>query len=181
MSPEYSAENVTRLVLQHLERRRYAIRADVTRARAEIARCLAPVRRAAESDDVPAAYMSALERELTDGLPERWCVQAERMTQLEQRDFDVWRGGDLVARFTYVFVSLLVVAVFAATDAPGWTKLVALLASLTTFFVPAAQFTWHERAWERSLDDLARLFGAARLPGRPAEDAESLLLPARGG
>lgn len=178
MTPEYSAENVTRLVLAHLERRRYAIRADVNRARAEIARCLAPVRRAAADDDIPAAYMSALERELTEGLPERWCAQAERMTQLEQRDFDIWRGGDLVARFTYVLISLLVTAVFAATEAPAWGKLLALLASLTTFFVPQAQFTWYARAWERSLDDLARLFGASRLPGRPEEP---LLLPAREG
>src|SRR5262249_34138728 len=98
MTGEFTAKAVTRQVLAHLERRRAEIASDDARVRAEVDVALEPVRRAYRDAELPAAYLAALEREVSETVPAQWRSVAEPYTQLEQRSFSLWRGGDVVAR-----------------------------------------------------------------------------------
>lgn len=44
-------------------------------------------------------YWDKVERTLSDVCFLRYCAVAEKQTQLEQRDYGLWRGGDLIARW----------------------------------------------------------------------------------
>jgi len=105
---EFSAQQVTIDVLKHLERRRPAIVADEALVKAEIENALEPVRAAYRESELPQPYLDALVEELLATIPARWLPAAQRFTSLERRDFALWRGGDVVARVTYVFIGLLI-------------------------------------------------------------------------
>jgi hypothetical protein len=174
---ELTVETVTLDVIAHLERRRYALCGNVERTRAEVTRALEPWRRACLEDGLPEAYGAALERELTEGLPERWCADAERLTDLERNDFDLWRRGDVIARCTYAFLALIAVAIVAATGLPLYAKLAALACAIATWWLPSAQVAWHRYRYAIAQRELARTVAAvqARLD-RVLSSA--LLLPA---
>src|SRR5689334_23252448 len=85
MVGEFTAQAVTRQVLAHLERRRLEIAGDPARVRAEIGVALEPVRSAYREAELPAAYLAALEREVSDAVPAQWQRVAQPFTELEQR------------------------------------------------------------------------------------------------
>src|SRR5262249_37303392 len=105
---EFSARAVTVQVLEPLERRRPELVGHDDRVREEIKGALAPVRRSYAETELPGGYIDALERELAATVPARWRAVAEPFTRLEQAGFRLWRGGDPIARLSYVLVGLVV-------------------------------------------------------------------------
>jgi len=47
------------------------------------------------------SYWERIEKALLDTCFLRYCALADRQTQLERKDYGIWRGGDLLARGTY--------------------------------------------------------------------------------
>jgi len=178
---DFSAQAVTVAVLEHLERRRPALLAapDVDeRVRDEVRAALEPVRAAYRESELPAAYLAALERELLACVPALWRDSAAPFTDLERRDFDLWRGGDPVARITYVFIGLLIGAFCVeAPFIPIWDKWFPFALAIAAWWLPSAQRAFHRRRYARQLGDVARRLALAQ----PQLDAHllsnDLLLP----
>ncbi|HEX4457301.1 MAG TPA: hypothetical protein VIA18_04995 [Polyangia bacterium] len=142
-------------VLEHLERRRAQIveaGAPVALVRAEVERGLVPVRTAYEDAQLPRAYFDALATELTQTLPEAWRSRALPYTTAEKRDFAIWRGGDPVARITYVFIGLVIGGLCVeAPFIPIWEKWFPFLLAALAWWLPTAQLAWHRRRYSRAL------------------------------
>lgn len=163
MLDEYSAQTVAIEVLSHLERRREAIIHDEALVSAEVERALVPVRRSYLDAELPASYLDALEAEVRATLPARWRTRALRFTEQEQRDFGVWRGGDIIARLCYVLIGLVIGGlIVAAPFIPIWEKWFPFLLSGLAWWLPSAQIALARRRYARSLGELAREIGAAQ-------------------
>jgi hypothetical protein len=179
--PEFSAERVTLEVLAHLERRRPAIAADEARTRAEVDAALVPIAEAYAADELPRAYLDALTAEIRDTVPARWRAEAERFTALERRDFGLWRGGDPVARLSYVLAGLVLGGlIVAAPFIPIWDKAFPFVLAAAAWWLPSAQRGWQRRRYARALGDLARTVGTAQARLDGVVRTEDLLLPGKG-
>lgn len=168
-------------VLQELERRRSEIVHDEALVRAAVDGALEPVRSAYREAELPGAYLSALENEVAGSVVNQWRPQAARFTELEQRDFGLWRGGDPVARIVYVFLGLLVGGLCVELPfIPIWEKWFPFALAAGAWWLPDAQAAWHRRRYARALGGIVRRLEQAQ----PQLDAhmitEELLLP-RGG
>jgi hypothetical protein len=152
---EFSAGAVTTEVIEHLERRRPAIVADEAMVRAEVERALEPVRREYADSGLPPRYLEALEGEVRAALPTRWRAVAEPFTRLEQSGFGTWRGGDVVARVTYVFVGLLVGGlILKAPFIPIWEKWFPFALAVGAWWLPDLQTRWHRRRYAHRLGEI---------------------------
>jgi hypothetical protein len=178
---EFSAQTVTLEVLAHLERRRPGIAADEARIRAEVEAALVPVERAYAEAQLPLTYFEALAKELRESIPARWRACAEPYTALERREFGLWRGGDPVARLTYVLAGLLVGSlIVAAPFIPIWEKWFPFVLAIGAWWVPTVQTVWHRRRYARALGEIAHELGKAQPRLDEAVRTEELLLPGRG-
>lgn len=178
MEDEFSAERVTVQVLQHLERRRAAIVYDEDKVQAAVAEALTPVRQSYEEAELPPAYLAGLEEEVRAAVPAAWRAVAVPFTEQERSDFGLWRGGDPVARITYVFLGLLIGGVCVALPfIPIWEKWFPFALAFGAYWLPTLQVAWHRRRYAGALGAIAvRLSGAqAALDGRIR--TEDLLLP----
>ena len=84
----------------------------------------------------------------------RYAALAEKQTGLEQRDFGLWRGGDLLARGTYAAAGLLLgIFMVKATFIPipqTW-DFFALVMALCGPFIPDVQVWLHQRRFRRGV------------------------------
>ncbi|HEY3359180.1 MAG TPA: hypothetical protein VGQ83_38380 [Polyangia bacterium] len=182
MTFDYSAQDVALDVVAHLERRRAAIAGDEALVRAEVNEALAPVRQAYREAELPAAYLTALEHELLATIPPRYVEAAARYTALEQRDFGLWRGGDVVARITYVFAGLVLGGLVVwAPFIPIWEKWFPFALAIGAFWLPTVQRWWHRRRYARALGEIARAAGGAQRELDRHITTEELLAPAQRG
>jgi len=181
VNAEFSAQTVTLEVLAHLERRRPAIAADEARIRAEVDAALVAVERAYAEAALPPSYLQALTTEIRDSVPARWRACAEPYTALERREFGLWRGGDPVARLTYVLVGLMVGSlIVAAPFIPIWEKWFPFALAILGWWIPTLQTTWHRRRYARALGEIAHELGRAQPRLDDVVRTEELLLPGRG-
>jgi hypothetical protein len=181
VNDEFAARRVTREVLAHLERRRAEISGDEAAVRGELDRALAPLRDAYRESALPPAYFAALEQELGEVVPARWRAAAVPFTTAEQRGFGSWRGGDVYARITYVFVGLLVGGLCLRLPfIPIWEKWFPFALGVGAWWLPDAQAAWHRRRYARRLGEIVSEVGARQ---RALEAKVSLaeLLPDDGG
>jgi hypothetical protein len=149
---EFSAARVTVQVLEHLERRRAQIVEDPALVRTEVERSLVPVRAAYDDAQLPRVYFDALAVELVQTLPGAWRARALPYTTAEKRDFSIWRGGDPVARITYVFIGLVLGGLCVeAPFIPIWEKWFPFLLAALAWWLPTAQLAWHKRRYSRAL------------------------------
>jgi hypothetical protein len=163
MIGEFTAQAVTRQVLAHLERRRSEIASDDARVRAEVSVALEPVRRAYRDAELPAAYLAALEREVGDTVPAQWRRIAEPFTELEQRGFRLWRGGDVVARIVYVFVGLAIGGLCVELPfIPIWEKWFPFVLAVAAWWLPDLQVRWLRRRYARALGRIVESVAAAQ-------------------
>jgi len=181
MLSEFSARAVTVQVLEHLERRRPELVGHDDRVREEIKGALAPVRRSYAETELPGGYIDALERELAATVPARWRAVAEPFTRLEQAGFRLWRGGDPIARLSYVLVGLVLGGLIVwAPFIPIWEKWFPFLLAILAWFIPDVQTRWHKRRYARELGGIVKLMENAQ----PALDQHvtitDLLPPAQG-
>jgi hypothetical protein len=155
--PEYDFSSVVFAVIQECEHRRRGFEFDqiefglltVTKEK------LAQIRKAFDEFGGAAAYWESLEREvLTTALPQ-YTAQAKRMHLLEARGYDVWRNGDVAARFVFALIGLLVGSIIIAIP---FIKIVeAAFAFVLTgagFLYPDIQRYVHERRHVKFLNRL---------------------------
>jgi len=181
MLSEFSARAVTLQVLEHLERRRPAIVGDEARIRQEIADVLVPLRRTYAEYELPMSYMDALDKEVTATLPVRWRAAAEPFTRLEQKGFGVWRGGDPVARLTYVLLGLIIGGLIVwAPFIPIWEKWFPFAVAVLAWWLPDVQARWHKRRYARELGAIAATMDRAQPELDQHITVTDLLPPARG-
>lgn len=160
MTPDFSAGQVATVVLEHLERRRAALvdgpdEEAAARVEAAVSEALVPVGEAYREAELPAPYLAALTNELRASLPRAWLRIARRYTALEARDFGVWRGGDPVARLTYVFVGLVLGGLILwAPFIPIWEKWFPFVLAAGGWWVPDLQTRFHKRRYARALGGL---------------------------
>ncbi len=163
MLNEFSAGAVATQVIEHLERRRPAIVGDEALVRDEVARALEPVRREYAESGLPARYLKALEDEVLAALPARWRAVAEPFTALERRGFDGWRGGDVVARLTYVAGGLVAGGLlFRLPFLPMRLKWIPFALAIGAWWLPDLQTRWHRRRYARQLGDVVATLRTAQ-------------------
>ena len=179
MSSEFSAREVALEVLEHLEARRGDIASDPARVKAEVGAALAPIRERYRETELPPAYFAALEGEVEHGVPERWQKLAREFTARERAQFGLWRGGDPVARLTYVFIGLVLGGLMVeAPFIPIWEKWFPFALAIGAFFLPDLQTLWHKRRYARALGDIAVTLGRAQ-PLLDEKFTQDVLLPPR--
>jgi hypothetical protein len=179
--PEFAAERVAMQVLEHLERQRTTVVADEAAVAREVDAALAPVEQAYAEAELPAGYFTALAREVRSLVPAAWREVAQPFTERERKEFGVWRGGDPIARITYVFVALAIGGLCVELPfIPIWEKWFPFVLAIAAFWLPNVQVAWHRRRYARALGDIARKVAETqpRLDG--AVSTEELLLPPKG-
>jgi hypothetical protein len=158
MNDEWAAARIATEVVDHLERRREALAGDEAAVRAEVDAALVPLRAAYGESALPPAYFTALEAEVRQVLPARWCTAAARFTAIERRGFGSWRGGDVYARVAYVFAGLAIGGLCVeAPFIPIWEKWFPFALGVLAWWLPDAQALWHRRRYAR---ELGRIVGA---------------------
>ncbi len=181
MDEEFSAAKVTLQVLEHLERIRARIVGDEALVLAEVKEALVPIRKAYEESQLPLPYYEGLEQEIVGFVPGEWRSVALGYTGKEQREFGLWRGGDPVARITYVFVGLLIGGLCVELPfIPIWEKWFPFLLAFSAWWLPNAQVAFHKRRYARALGGISVKMAKLQpqLEGRVR--MEDLLLPEKG-
>lgn len=149
---EYSARSACVQVLEHLERRRHRLTTDDTKIADEIRQALLPLRKGYVEADLPRSYFDALETELVAAIPARWRAVAEPFTRAESADFGIWRGGDPLARLSYVFIGLVLGGLVVwAPFIPIWEKWFPFLLAVLSWWLPDVQRRWHRRRYAGEL------------------------------
>jgi hypothetical protein len=179
--PEFSAQEVTLQVLDRLERRRAQVVEDPALVDAEVTETLATVEKSYHEAELPLGYFESLKSEVRAIVPAEWQKVARPFTQREAAEFRLWRGGDVVARLTYVFLALMIGGFIVwAPFIPFWEKWFPFALSASAWWLPDAQVAWHKRRYARRLGEIARRMGELqpRLDGMVT--TEELLLPEKG-
>ena len=100
------------------------------------------------------AYWAKVKETMLEVVFPRYLAEAKRFQELEQRDFGSWRGGDLVARLTYVLAGFALGALLLRVPAlpipKSWDALVFATAIAAAFF-PDAQAWFHRRKYARQV------------------------------
>jgi len=178
---ELSAVRVTLRVLDHLERRRVAIVDDPAQVEAAVVEALVPVRKEYQEAELPIAFWEGLETEVRAIVPRAWRAVAQPYSHKEKREFGLWRGGDPVARLTYVLAGLTLGGLILwAPFIPIWEKWFPFVLAFGAWWLPDAQVRWHKRAYARALGRIAAQVARAQpeLEGRVS--TEQLLLSDKG-
>jgi hypothetical protein len=179
--PEFSAQKVTLDVLEHLERRRQQIVDDEARVRDETKQALVLVRKAYQEAELPMPYWDAVEAEVLATVPGQWRSIAAPYTDREKREFGLWRGGDPVARITYVFLGLVVGGLCVELPfIPIWEKWFPFVLALAAWWLPNAQVAFHKRRYSRRLGAIAARTARVQAQLDGTVTTESLLLPDKG-
>lgn len=164
----FSLDFVSGVLMAAAERRRPGLGAWTPEVRAQLEQAfrdeLAPIRRSFFELFPDAAYWERLERAIfTETFP-RYAALAEKATALEQRDYGLWRGGDLLARLAYagggLVVGVLCVKVPWIPIPPTWDPF-AFLTMMCGPFIPDAQIWWHKRRHTKQLEAVMQEMGAA--------------------
>ncbi len=181
MVDEFSAERVTLRVLEQLERRRVVIADDAEAVKAAVSEALVPVRKDYEEAELPLNYYEALEREIRALVPVAWQRIAAPYTAREKREFGLWRGGDPVARLTYVLSGLVLGGLIIwAPFIPIWEKWFPFLLAGGAWWLPDVQVRWHKRRYARALGRIAVDVARAQAQLDGTVSTEQLLLEDEG-
>src|SRR5262249_16155187 len=100
-------------------------------------------------------YWEKVERALVEVCFPRYCAAAEKQTDLEKRDYGLWRGGDLIARPVYPPVGLIVGILMVRLPfipIPQTWDLFAFLTMIGAPFLPDAQAWLHKRKYRTQLE-----------------------------
>jgi len=111
-----------------------------------------------------ADYWEKVEKNLLEICFPRYCVAAEKQTWLEQHDYGLWRGGDLLARGAYAVLGLLLGLFLVKTPwipiPPTWDALI-LFMLLAAPFLPDAQIALKQRSFRQQLANIVADMGEA--------------------
>jgi hypothetical protein len=110
------------------------------------------------------AYWSKVEKTLLEVCLPRYCAVAQKQTDLERRDYGLWRGGDLIARGAYAAVGLLVGLLMVKLPfipIPQTWDLFAFLTMVAGPFVPDAEIWFYKRRHRKALEAIVADMGEA--------------------
>jgi hypothetical protein len=119
------------------------------------------------------AQWERTERTLMEVCLPRYCAAAKKQSELEQKDFGLWRGGDLIARGVYAAAGLIIGIVMVKVPfipIPQTWDFFALLTMMGAPFIPDLQVWLHKRRYRRSLERIVDDM-------RDAEAQQKLYLP----
>ena len=143
---------------------------------------LEPIRRSFFELFTDTAYWERLEKALFAESFPRYAALAEKATALEQRDYGLWRGGDLLARLAYAGGGLVVGALCVKIPwipiPPTW-DLFAFVTMLAGPFIPDAQVWWFKRRHDKSLQGVMQELSAAQQTQQLYQPLDPLQLEAR--
>lgn len=157
----YSIPFLAGILISAAERRRPGLGAWTENVRAELRKVfeteLADLRRRFLElfDDKP--YWDKVERTLLEVCFPRYCALAQKQTELEQNDYGLWRGGDLVARGTYAAAGLLIGILMVKLPfipIPQTWDLFAFLTMIGAPFIPELQIWMHKRRYRNGLQSI---------------------------
>jgi hypothetical protein len=106
-----------------------------------------------------AEHWERLERALLDDAFPRYAALAERQTALEQRDYGLWRGGDLLARLAYAGAGLVLGGLCVKLPfipIPETWDVFAFATMLGAPFVPDLQVGWHRWRYRKAIEAVQR-------------------------
>jgi hypothetical protein len=176
--PEFSAERVTLDLLDRLERRRPALLNDPAAVDKEVDEALATVEKSYRDAELPPVYLTALGKEVRAIVPAAWQAIARPYTESQGT---LWRGGDPIARLTYVFIGLVVGGFCVwAPFIPIWEKWFPFVLALGAWWLPDAQVAWQRRRYARALGQIARRVGELQPTLEGMVSTDELLLPDKG-
>jgi hypothetical protein len=160
--PEYDFGSIVFVVLEECEHRRRGFERDELEFRlTEIAKeKLKKIKAAYDEFGGSAAYWSSLEKEVLQTALPQYIDAAEEMNALERRKFDIWRGGDPAARFTFALIGLIIGSILIALPfVPIFEAMFAFALAAGGFLYPEIKRYTHERRHYRVLN---RLVGEAQ-------------------
>lgn len=104
-------------------------------------------------------YWSKLEQAVMGVAFPRYCVEAEKQGALEARDYGLWRGGDLLARGTYLVLGFIMGFIMVKWDRipiPETWNFFMILTALAAPFIPDVQVWNYNRKYRRALNRITR-------------------------
>jgi len=155
--PEYDFGHVAYAVLAECEHRRRGLtEKEFAKGIAHIAReKLDEIHRAYEEFGGSATYWRALEKEILQTLVPQYEPAAESMTRLERSNYNVFRGGDLGARFLFAFIGLLIGSIIIALPfVPIFEDMFAFITTAIGFLYPDLKRFLYERSHAKLLNRL---------------------------
>jgi len=155
--PEYDFGSVVFVVLGECEHRRRGYdEKDLERHLLGVARAkLAKIKAAYDEFGGSPAYWQLLETEVLETAMPQYIDAAEEMNRLERTGFDVWRGGDIGARFLFSLVGLMIGSLLVAIPfVPIFEAMFAFALAALGFVYPDLKRYTHERRHARLLNRL---------------------------
>jgi hypothetical protein len=154
---EYDYAQVVYAVLQDCEHRRRSIDdehfdRDIKKAAAEkLARIKAAYDEVGGSPD----YWAALEKEVLDVVVPQYAAAAQPINTLERNNFDIWRGGDIVARGVFALGGLVVGSIIVKLPfIPIFEDMFAFALTAICFIYPDIKRYMIERRYSKLLNRL---------------------------
>ena len=156
--PTFDLGNVLFAVLQECEHQRRGLSPDeaADRLRGTARRKLAEIRESYDELGGTAGYWAALEREVIETALPEYIPAAIRQTRLEKADYDLWRGGDPLARALFGLVGLAIgtLIIVAPPRILALESTFAIFMALAGFLYPEIAKTWHDSRHSRFLNRL---------------------------
>lgn len=106
-----------------------------------------------ELADDPAYWQRTVELLMTVALP-RYFRVAKEQHALEQRKYDLWRGGDFLSRAAFAVAGLVVGFVILRTAVPDWLEPIPLAFFIGGPLIPDAQVWFAKRRYAKQLAHL---------------------------
>lgn len=155
--PEYDFGSVVFVVLEECEHRRRGFDDDeLDEQLLDVARAkLAKIRAAYDEFGGSPVYWQALETEVMETAITQYIDAAKQMNRLERTGFDVYRAGDLSARFLFALLGLIVgSALVALPFVPIFEAMFAFALTFIGFIYPDLKRYQYERRHFRLLNRL---------------------------
>src|SRR5262249_35142879 len=127
-------------------------------------------------------YFESMQKEIRAIVPAAWRALAEPFTRSESKEFGVWRGGDVVARLTYVLVGLMIGGFMVwAPFVPIWESWFPFALAISSWWLPDAQVAYQRRRYARALGGIAQQMSQLQPRLEGMVSTEELLLPDKEG
>jgi len=155
--PEFDFAHVVYAVLQECEHRRRGL--DLADFDDGIESCarekLTQVKGAYDEFSGSKTYWDALEKEVMETVVPQYTEPARIITMLERSSWNVFRGGDIAARFAFAICGLIIGSLLiAAPFVPIFEDMFAFALTAGGFFYPDIKRYYYERQYTKLLNRL---------------------------
>jgi len=182
--PEYDYAQVVYAVLQECEHHRRSF--EEATFDAEVRTCangkLAEVKAAYDEFGGSASYWETLEKEVDEVVLPQYVAAAHEMNELESNHFNIWRDGDLGARFAFALAGLIIGSIIIALPfIPIFEEMFAFALTAVGFLYPDLKRFMTERRYMKVLNrlvtDSAKYQENSRLHYMTSDDIQKAFEP----